>query len=98
MIGGRQSCTSRHLREGKATVGVGGITAKEAFEARISSKSKKQEAFATLGQSLKDTREKDTVKVTEDKEGVWAFRAMVSLSKLKEQTCSSRFPKACNKI
>lgn len=51
-------------------MGVGGITAKEAFEARISSNSKSQEALATLGQSLKDTREEEIVKVTEDRVSV----------------------------
>lgn len=49
-------------------VGIRGITAKEAFKARTSTKSKKQAAFATPGQSVKYTREEDTVKVTEDKE------------------------------
>lgn len=49
-------------------VGIRDITAKEAFKARTSTKSKKQAAFATPGQSVKYTREEDTVKVTEDKE------------------------------
>lgn len=41
-------------------VGIRGITAKEAFKARSSTKSKKQAAFATPGQSVKDTREEDS--------------------------------------